>query len=223
MEVEIWFDFVCPFSYVGKKHFEEALANFKEKEKVKVVFKSFCVTPYIKETLIEDVHMMLAKHKEISYHEAKALHKMLTEKYYQFDFNFDNVVVTSSRKAHQIMHMITDEELKSIFIDHVFKAYFVDNLDISSLEVLKELGSYVELKKEDVEAVYNTEMFLGEIFDNTDELEELNLKGIPAFVIDKRFYLPGAHPVSAYSEMLASFYQKAQKKTNNEVSFTKGA
>lgn len=211
MQVEIWFDFVCPFSYVGKKHFEAALKNFKNKDKVKIEFKSFCVTPYIKETLVEDVHSALAKHRDISYEEAKKMHDALKEKFSNFKLDFDNIVVTSSQKAHQIMHMITDFELQSIFIDHVFKAYFEDGLDISSLSVLQEIGSFVGLKKDDVKAVYQTDMFLEEIYDNTEELEELKLKGVPAFVVDKRFYLPGAHPVEAFSEMLASLYEESQK------------
>ncbi len=211
MQVDIWFDFVCPFSYVGKKHFEEALKNFKNKEDVKIKFKSFCVTPYIKETLVENVHSALAKHRDIKYDEAKKMHDSLKEKFNNFKLDFDNIVVTSSQKAHQVMHMITDFELQSIFIDHVFKAYFEDGLDISSLAVLQKIGSYVGLLKEDVKAVYQTDMFLEEIYDNTEELEELKLKGVPAFVVDKRFYLPGAHPIEAFSEMLASLYDDSKK------------
>ncbi len=211
MQIEIWFDFVCPFSYVGKKHFEEALNSFKNKEEVVLKFKSFCVTPYIKETLVEDVHYTLAKHRDISYEDAKKMHYLLKEKFANFNLDFDNIVVTSSQKAHQVMHMITDFDLQSIFIDHVFKAYFEDGLDISNLEVLAEIGSFVGLNKEDVRAVYQTDMFLEEIYDNTEELEALKLKGVPAFVVDKKFYLPGAHPVGAFSEMLASFYEESKK------------
>lgn len=211
MQIEVWFDFICPYSYVGKKHFDEALENFKYKNKVEVVYKSFCVTPYIKETLVENVHSALARHKEISYEDAKKINETLKNKFPEFNFNFDNVVVTSSRKAHQIMHMITSSELQSIFIDHVFKAHFVDGLDISSLEVLQKIASYIGLDKEDVKAVYLTEMFLEEIHDNAFEMEEFNLKGIPAFLVDRKFYLPGAHPVSAFSEMLTSFYNESKK------------
>ena len=41
MKVEIWFDFVCPFCYMGDNKFELALADFEHKEEVEVVFKSF--------------------------------------------------------------------------------------------------------------------------------------------------------------------------------------
>lgn len=216
MQVEIWFDFICPFSYIGKKHFEEALKNFKNKNDVKIQFKSFCVTPYIKETLIEDVHTALAKHRDISYDEAKKMHNILKEKFSHIKMDFDNVVVTSSKKAHQILHMITDSELQSIFIDHVFKAYFEDGLDISNIKVLQKIGSFVGLKEEDVKAVYDTEMFLEQIYENTEELEELKLKGIPAFLIDRRFYLPGAHPVGAFSEMLINLYEDSKRQVNFE-------
>lgn len=41
MTVEIWSDVVCPFCYIGKRRFEEALKDFQQKENVEIVWRSF--------------------------------------------------------------------------------------------------------------------------------------------------------------------------------------
>ena len=41
IKVEIWSDMVCPFCYIGKKNFNDALQNFEHKSEVEIVWRSF--------------------------------------------------------------------------------------------------------------------------------------------------------------------------------------
>ena len=36
MKIEIWSDVMCPFCYIGKRHFEEALSKFSDKEHIDI-------------------------------------------------------------------------------------------------------------------------------------------------------------------------------------------
>ena len=45
MRVEIWSDVVCPWCYIGKRRFEQALANFDGRDDVEIVFKPFQLDP----------------------------------------------------------------------------------------------------------------------------------------------------------------------------------
>ena len=45
MEVEIWSDVVCPWCYVGKRQFEEALRRFAHADRVTVAWRSFELDP----------------------------------------------------------------------------------------------------------------------------------------------------------------------------------
>ena len=45
MRIEIWSDVVCPWCYIGKRRFEEALAEFPSKDEVEVVYRSFELDP----------------------------------------------------------------------------------------------------------------------------------------------------------------------------------
>jgi predicted DsbA family dithiol-disulfide isomerase len=41
MQVEIWSDVVCPWCYLGKRRFEQALAAFEHRDDVQVIYRSF--------------------------------------------------------------------------------------------------------------------------------------------------------------------------------------
>ena len=45
MKVEIWSDVVCPWCYVGKRQFEDALSRFPHADQVEVVWRSFELDP----------------------------------------------------------------------------------------------------------------------------------------------------------------------------------
>lgn len=45
MDVEIWSDVVCPWCYLGKARFEQALGGFDHCDEVNVVYRSFELDP----------------------------------------------------------------------------------------------------------------------------------------------------------------------------------
>lgn len=69
MKIEIWFDIMCPFCYIGKRNFEAALSQFANKEFVEVEWKSFQIDPTIPEVpkYQDDMYMFVADRKGLSY------------------------------------------------------------------------------------------------------------------------------------------------------------
>ena len=61
MQVEIWSDVVCPWCYIGKRRFESALATFKHREQIEIVWKSFELDPNAPSTSEDTLNQMLAK------------------------------------------------------------------------------------------------------------------------------------------------------------------
>lgn len=220
MKVEIWFDFICPFSYRGFRNFNKALDLFVNKKDVEVFFHSYNITPNINKKLDIDVYEHLAQHKDISYGEAKDIYKRLSvlAKKEGVIADFENLIPTTSVKAHNILKMIDDDCAKKTFINYVFSAHFVEGKDISALDVLTEIGQNVSLNKEDIKVVFDTEMYEHDIHNDYLKAENYGLTGVPAFVIDESYYLMGGHSIEAYLEMLDTFYQKSKK---NDIDIVK--
>ena len=45
MKIELWFDFVCPYCFLGKKNLEIALENFGHKDEVTIDYRSYQLRP----------------------------------------------------------------------------------------------------------------------------------------------------------------------------------
>lgn len=54
MKIEIWSDIACPFCYIGKRKFEQAMVQFGNEELITIEWKSFQLDPYIKATENQD-------------------------------------------------------------------------------------------------------------------------------------------------------------------------
>lgn len=210
MNIDIWFDFICPFSYLGKLRFDKALSEFEHKNNVKVTYHNYCIAPYIEKCLDMNAHEYLAYHKDISYDKAVEIHEKLTKLFAAEGViaDFSKLIPTTSKKAHQILKLISDIDQVNAYIDYVFKAHFEEGKDIGGLDILIDIGSKVGINALDIEAVFNTDMYEQQIKIDYEYSKELGLSGVPAFVVNKKYYLLGGQPYDAFVEMLEDLYEQ---------------
>jgi len=104
MKVEIWFDFICPFCYLGETKFEMALATFEHKEEVEVVYKSFQLNMTTESSKGKDIHQVIADKYPISYAQAKDNNDRIIEAASEVGLNyrFDILKLNSTELAHEI-------------------------------------------------------------------------------------------------------------------------
>jgi predicted DsbA family dithiol-disulfide isomerase len=63
MKIAIWSDVICPFCYIGKRRFENALQQFEHKNEIEAIWKSFQLDPSIKTSPGKNVNQYLAERK----------------------------------------------------------------------------------------------------------------------------------------------------------------
>lgn len=73
MNVEIWSDVMCPFCYIGKRKFEQALAQFPQRDQVQVTWKSFQLNPNQQTEPNRSINDYLAEVKGWSLEQAQAM------------------------------------------------------------------------------------------------------------------------------------------------------
>ena len=109
MKVEIWSDIVCPFCYIGKRHFEMALKSFENAADVEIVWKSYQLDPEMpkKQHKEQNVYEYLAVRKGISTEQSKALHDNVVKMANAagLNYNFDKTVVASSFDGHRFIQL----------------------------------------------------------------------------------------------------------------------
>jgi predicted DsbA family dithiol-disulfide isomerase len=85
----------------------------------------------------------------------------------------------------------------------VMKAFYTDSRDISSLAVLEEIGRETGLDMEAFTVGMKDPRFEAEVYDETRQAQDrYGIRAIPAVVVDNRFLVEGAVPLSRYQQAL---------------------
>ena len=115
MMVEVWSDIMCPFCYIGKRNYETALQQFKDKDLVEIEWHSFQLDPTIpvKNENKVNVYQYLAEAKGMSYEYSKKLHEKLiqTAKNAGLEYNFEKAIVANSFDAHKMIQLAKTKKL----------------------------------------------------------------------------------------------------------------
>jgi predicted DsbA family dithiol-disulfide isomerase len=217
MKVEIWSDVMCPFCYIGKRRFENALAQFPQKDNVEVEWKSFQLNPELANNSRQSVHEYLAERKGWTLSYAKQLNDQVTGMAAEvgLQYNLDKAVVANSFDAHRFSHLAAKHGLGDAAEESLFRAYFTEGKDVSDREVLVQLGTAIGLDAEEVRTTLSGNSYAREVQQDIAEAAALGARGVPFFVIDRKYAVSGAQPEEVF---LNALRQSFSEKTTEDAS-----
>lgn len=89
----------------------------------------------------------------------------------------------------------------------MFKAYFEDLQDIGKQETVLDVGESVGLDRKQLKEVLDEGVFRQEVIDAIGWTRESGISGVPAFIFEEKWLIPGAQD----HEVFASILQKLGK------------
>lgn len=205
MKIEIWSDIMCPFCYIGKRHFEAALKQFPQANEVEIEWKSFQLDPTIpKMDERVDVYQYLADKKGMSLEQSKAMHENVIQmaKNAGLDYNFDIAVVGNSKDAHRLIQFAKTKELGDQAEEALFKAYFTDGKNMADMKDLIEIGTSIGLDSNELTSILESDAFAYEMMQDVQEAQNIGVQGVPFFVFDRKYAVSGAQPVEVFLQTL---------------------
>lgn len=205
MKVEIWSDIMCPFCYIGKRHFELALKELDFTNEIEIEWKSFQLDPTIPKMQTKvNVYQYLADAKGISLEESKTMHDNVVSsaKRVGLTYNFDKAVVANSFNAHRFIQFAKTIGKGDSAEEALFKAYFTDGIDTADLEELKSIGLAIGINESDLNRVLHSDEFSYDVSQDIQEGQNLGVRGVPFFVFDRKYGISGAQPVEVFIETL---------------------
>lgn len=208
MKVEIWFDFACPFCYIGEKKFEMALANFQNKEEVEIQFRSFQLNMATEAIKGKDIHQVIADKYHISYGQAKDNNDRIAEaaSAVGLNFRFDMLQLSATEMAHEIAHFAQQSHKGSEIINRFFKGYFEDGLDLSDTETLMRLAQEAGLDLAALNAQLKDGTLKAKVQADEDLARQLGIRSIPHFIIDNKIVISGAQDSKTFLKALNDAY-----------------
>lgn len=208
MKVEIWSDVMCPFCYIGKRHFEKAIENLPFKNEVEIEWKSFQLNPEYQNTDNEDLYTYLARSKGMSVAQAKQMTTQVVAMAENVGLNidFDTNVPANSFDAHRLIHYAASKGLQDQAEEALFHAHFMEGKDIAKADVLIEIAKSLGLDTAETLNILKSDDFAEGVRYDVYESQQLGVRGVPYFVFDRKYALSGAQPIDAFEGALTQSF-----------------
>lgn len=213
MKVEIWSDVMCPFCYIGKRKFEKALNEFEGKENIEIVWKSFQLDP----TTVTDPSLStidhLAEKKGWSKEQAMetTAHVSNIAKQVGLDFHFEKAVVANSFDAHRLSHLAKKHGKQNELEEKLFSAYFTEGKNTADHDTLSQIAVEIGLDKNEVNDLLKSELYADKVEEDIDQAQQIGVRGVPFFVLDRKYAVSGAQEPDAFFQALTRAYGEHQK------------
>ena len=213
MKIEIWSDVVCPFCYIGKRKIEKALDKFPHKDKVEIEWKSFQLNPDQETNPHITTVEHLAQTKGWSLEQTREItanvENMAAAQGLEFDF--DKAVVANTKNAHRLIHLATEWGKGGEMKERLLSAYFSEGKNVDDAATLISLAKEVGLAEEEVKKMLESDQFKQAVDQDIYESRQLGVKGVPFFVLDRKFGISGAQPDSVFDQTLEKAWAEYAK------------
>ena len=136
-----------------------------------------------------------------------------TAKQEGLDYNFEKAIIANSYNAHRFIHLAKKYNLGNEAEENIFKAYFTEGKNIADEATLVAIGKEIGLKETEILEVLNSNKFANEVKADIEEAQNIGVRGVPFFVMDRAYAVSGAQPVEVFTETLQKSFE-AWKKRN---------
>lgn len=204
MKIDIWSDIACPFCYIGKRNLEIALKDFKSEEKVEIVYHSYQLDPNAKKEGKRDSVEDLAKKYGVPLKQAQQMIDRVVSmaKGVGLHYNYDMIVNTNTLDAHRLSHYAKKFNKDKEIVEELFKAHFIEGLDIGDINLLAKLGDRVGLDSEDIVKVLSSGEFNSEVDEDKYMARQYEISSVPFFIFNNKYAISGAQPPEAFLETM---------------------
>lgn len=218
MKIEIWSDIVCPFCYIGKRKLEQALAQHPNKSNIKLEWKSYQLDP---EATVGENKSYIQSLKERKGWTDEQIQQILANvttmaKEVGLEYKFEKAIAANSLMAHKLIHYAHTLNKQNEAEEALFKAHFIDGIDIGDKSQLLDIALSLGLNKEKTEDALLSDTYAYAVAQDIQEAANLRVTGVPFFVFNRKYAISGAQEISVFSNTLKKAYNEWEKENPNQ-------
>ena len=216
--IEIWSDIICPFCYIGKRKFEEAVKQLPSDYQLSISWKSFQLAPKMVTDTSISIDQYLAKHKGFSLEKAKEMNTYVTEmaKAEGLTFNFDKAIVANTFLAHQLLHFAKKQGKQNEAKELLLQAYFTEGKNVDAISTLIEIATQLDFNVDEVIQALKSNQYANEVEHDIFEAQQIGVRGVPFFVVNRTHAISGAQPVEVFLETINQAIEHQTATTESE-------
>ncbi len=202
MRIDIVFDTVCPWCFVGKRRFDRALA-MRPDLRAEVRYRSFLLNPDLPPQGVDRREYLERKFGGVHQYDRIAEALIITGRSEGIDFNLNKIKRTpNSANSHRLVRMAHARGRSSQAVDLLFKAYFEQGLDIGDLDTLLDLAEELGFEYHDAREHLADDTDLNAVYTENARMHRLGITGVPCYIFNDNRAIAGAQEPEILTRML---------------------
>lgn len=202
MRIDIVFDTVCPWCFVGKRRFDKALKQ-RPHLKPEVRYRSFLLNPDLPPQGVDRREYLERKFGGSHQYERIAEALVYTGKGEGISFALDKIKRTpNSANSHRLVRLAHTLGRQHEAVELLFSAFFERGLDIGNIEVLIRLADELGIERAMAQAHLSGENDLNAVYTENARMHRLGITGVPCFIFNDSRAIAGAQEPEILLRML---------------------
>jgi predicted DsbA family dithiol-disulfide isomerase len=202
LEIDVFYDIVCPWCYIGKRRLAQALAR-RPGARPEIHWRAFLLNPNMPAEGVERDLYLIRKFGSES--RIRRIQGTLLEAGHSVEipFAFDRIRRTpNSVNAHRLAFFAQREGAADATIEGMFRAFFLEGRDIGDAAVLADIGAASGLDRDAVARYLAGPEDAARVGEENGRAHRLGINGVPAFVFNRRFVISGAQDPQVLARMV---------------------
>jgi len=196
VKIEIWSDIACPWCYIGKVRFENALSRYEHAADVEVVWRAFQLQPDAPRdnapSTVEHLTEKYGRSREATLEMMQRVTDVAAEE--GLSYQLERAVAANTFDAHRLAKLGEAEGAGEAVMVRLMQAYQSEGANVADPETLVRLGREAGLEEAAVRDLLAGDAFAAEVEADFARARSFGVSGVPFFVIDEQHGISGAQP-----------------------------
>jgi predicted DsbA family dithiol-disulfide isomerase len=211
VRIDIWSDVICPWCFLGKRRFDDAIASLGGLDGVEVRWRAFQLDP---RATTEPGDLRAAIEVKYGPGSFERMNARLVGLGLQegIEYQFDMAKRVNTIDAHRLVAWAFDAAGavgQAALVERLFVAYFEQGANVADHETLVGLAGETGLDGSVAAEVRDGDLYRDDVAGDLNEAVERGLTGVPAFVVNDQFVIPGAQDTATFVSLLGRIHRRS--------------
>jgi predicted DsbA family dithiol-disulfide isomerase len=202
MRIDIIYDTVCPWCYIGKRRLEQAL-RLRPNVKATTRWRPFLLNPEMPPDGIDRTAYLINKFGSEA--RVRRTYGTIAEagQSVEIDFAFERIGQTpNSVNSHRLVHFADSHGKADAAVEALFMTYFVNGQDIGNFDVLLKIGKNLGLDSDVLGTYLEGDTDVDMVHNENARAHRMGVNGVPSFVFEGEYAISGAQTPDILARVL---------------------
>lgn len=208
--VDIVSDAICPWCFIGKRRFEQALAQVPKDVEVLVAWRPYQLNPDMPPEGMDRKTYLSTKFGGDA--RADEIYQRVREagQTVGIDFDFRSIPRTPNTiDAHRLIGVAGRAGKQDAVVEALFRAYFLEGRDIGNRDVLADIAAAAGLEEKTIRDYLAGRDDVDRVGNEDAMARRMGIQGVPCFILNRKYAISGAQEPAVFLEAIEMLKREA--------------